>query len=156
MAIETYEASADDSDTVGALAYALVSELAPSAEISLETYRHTAATLLGGDALYWALLARDKEAGPQAAPLGLVTLNHCASIYAGGSFGEIAELYVQPEQRSRGVAARLLEAARAFGRDRGWSRLEVGAPDLPRWQRTVDFYLKEGFTEVGPRLKLFL
>ena len=30
--------------------------------------------------------------------------------------------------------------------------IEVGAPDLPRWQRTVDFYKRYGFTEIGPRL----
>jgi hypothetical protein len=32
--------------------------------------------------------------------------------------------------------------------------LEVGAPDVPRWQRTVDFYKRNGFKEVGPRLYL--
>ena len=36
------------------------------------------------------------------------------------------------------------------------NRVEVGAPDVPRWQRTVNFYLKEGFVEVGPRLKYLL
>ncbi len=30
--------------------------------------------------------------------------------------------------------------------------LEVGAPSVPKWQRTVDFYLRNGFEEVGPRL----
>ena len=33
-------------------------------------------------------------------------------------------------------------------------QIEVGAPPMPQWQRTLDFYLRAGFVEVGPRLKL--
>lgn len=29
---------------------------------------------------------------------------------------------------------------------------EVGAPAVPRFQRTVNFYVRNGFVEVGPRL----
>ncbi|MFP6745114.1 MAG: hypothetical protein VCB77_08015, partial [Alphaproteobacteria bacterium] len=39
---------------------------------------------------------------------------------------------------------------RRFRPKLGWLELEVGAPDVPRWQRTVDFYLGYGFKEVGP------
>lgn len=65
----------------------------------------------------------------------------------------IVELYIAPTYRSQGVGALLLDRAIAFARTRGWSRLEVGAPDQPRWSRTVDFYRRQGFVEVGPRLK---
>lgn len=37
-------------------------------------------------------------------------------------------------------------------RGRGWPLLEVGAPAVPKRQRTVDFYLRRGFSIVGPRL----
>jgi GNAT superfamily N-acetyltransferase len=50
----------------------------------------------------------------------------------------------------------LLKAAVAFGHERGWHHLEVGAPTVPRFQRTVTFYPKNGFTEVGPRLRYSL
>ena len=86
-------------------------------------------------------------------PVGLVLLNECAAIYAGGTFGEITELYVRPEMRSCGVAALLLAEAERIGRTRGWRRIEVGAPEQPKWSRTLAFYLREGFVEVGPRLK---
>jgi GNAT superfamily N-acetyltransferase len=86
-------------------------------------------------------------------PVGVVTLNQCAAIYAGGRFGEICELYVAPEHRSAEVGRKLVEAALDHARESGWSRLEVGAPDGARWQRSLDFYLANGFTEVGPRLK---
>ncbi len=89
-------------------------------------------------------------------PVGLLMLNECAAIYAGGKFGEISEFYVATRHRSAGVGALLVDAAADFGRNRGWLELEVGTPDVPRWQRTVDFYLEYGFKEVGPRLGLHL
>jgi len=86
-------------------------------------------------------------------PVGLIMLNECAAIYAGGHFGEISELYVSPQHRSKGVAAQLVAEATAVAQNRGWKRLEVGAPSQPEWMRTVSFYLGLGFVEVGPRLR---
>ena len=86
-------------------------------------------------------------------PVGVVTLNSCAAIYAGGRFGEICELYVGPEHRAAGVGSKLVEAAGAQARESGWTRLEVGAPAADHWPRSLDFYLANGFAEVGPRLK---
>jgi GNAT superfamily N-acetyltransferase len=86
-------------------------------------------------------------------PLGLLMLNECAAIYAGGRFGEITELYVVPEARSTGVAAALVAAAVRVAGDKGWRRLEVGAPAQPAWARTLAFYERQGFAPVGPRLR---
>ena len=83
----------------------------------------------------------------------MAVLNPCASLYA-GHFGEITELYVKPECRSAGVGAGLIEAAIAAARARSWSRLEVGTPELPTWDRTAAFYKRNGFIEVGARMKL--
>jgi GNAT superfamily N-acetyltransferase len=80
-------------------------------------------------------------------PIGVLTLNECAATHARGRFGEIAELYVVPKARSLDVGGV------GFGREHGWHHLEVGAPAVPRFQRTVGFYLKNGFVEVGPRLR---
>jgi GNAT superfamily N-acetyltransferase len=99
-----------------------------------------------------ALIAEDAEGQAVAA----LTLSECAALYAGGHFGEIAEFYVQPAHRSGGLGAKMLAAAAALARERGWPRLEVGAPDVPKWQRSLDFYLHCGFEEVGPRLRLLL
>ena len=88
--------------------------------------------------------------------MGVITLNECASIYASGRFGDISEFYVRPRFRGLAVGKRLLEAAVQFARQRGWSRLEVGAPEVPKWQRSVTFYRQAGFSEVGPLLKLEL
>ena len=86
-------------------------------------------------------------------PLGVIILNECAAIYAGGRFGEISELYVAPPARSKGVARALLQAAQAEAERRDWKRLEVGAPSQPEWRRSFEFYCREGFEEVGPRLR---
>jgi len=50
----------------------------------------------------------------------------------------------------------LLTEAEQLAKARSWTRFEVGAPDQPAWARTVQFYLREGFEEVGPRLRKVL
>jgi GNAT superfamily N-acetyltransferase len=144
-------ASEADADPVAQLVLELLEELASpgNAGYELATVASTVRHVLKRGDRVWAFLA---EAGGHA--IGVLTLNECASIYAGGEFGEICELYVSPRFRSLGVGKRLLEAAVEFAHRRGWSRLEVGAPEIPKWERTVDFYRQAGFSEVGPRLKL--
>ncbi len=83
-------------------------------------------------------------------------LNRCTTIYALGDFGEISELYVEPAHRSVGVGAALIEKVVAFGRSKGWSMLEVTAPGVPKWRRSVDFYRRNGFKEIGPQPYLML
>ena len=142
-------ASPQDAEPVGHMVSKLLCELYPNLA---EHYRPDAtvatAQQLLGDNAYAALLA----IAPGGAIGGVVGLNECKAIYAHGAFGEIAELYVEPDFRSAGVGGLLIEAAVALAERRGWSMLEVGAPDVPRWQRTVDFYVHRGFVEVGPRL----
>ena len=148
------EARPADAESLGRLIADLLSELdgspddaARSAELGT-----LAAALLSEPREFTALIAEDGEGRAVAA----LTLCRCAALYAGGHFGEIAELYVAPAVRSSGLGARMVDAAAALARARGWRRLEVGAPPLPRWQRSLDFYLGAGFEEVGPRLRLLL
>ncbi|WP_202882966.1 GNAT family N-acetyltransferase [Microvirga tunisiensis] len=89
-------------------------------------------------------------------PVGVMMVSESHAIYAGGAFGVITELYVSPSHRSSGVAQRLINAGATLGRERGWRQLEVGAPRQPAWARSLQFYLRNGFSEVGPRLKLTL
>ena len=154
MATSIRQAQSSDIDTVAALVHALLLELTPpdAEPPKAEIVRASASRLLNEEGGVWAFVAEDE----QGDAVGVMTLNECASIYAGGRFGEISELYVRSNVRSEGIGLELLEAAIGFGHAREWSRLEVGAPDVPRWNRTVSFYLKNGFVEVGPRLKLLL
>ncbi|HZY98599.1 MAG TPA: GNAT family N-acetyltransferase [Candidatus Baltobacteraceae bacterium] len=75
------------------------------------------------------------------------------AIYANGPYGIIPEMYVVPSGRSTGVGRRLIERAVEIGRERGWSRIDVTAPESPAWERTVRFYESCGFRFAGPKLK---
>ena len=150
--IVVHQVGRNEAQRVGRLAYDLLAELYPDTEFERSFFTDAAERLLGRDEGVWAFLATEKE----SRDVGLVTLNECAAIYAGGCFGEIPEMYVVPDYRSKNVGALLIEAAVAFGRERGWPNIEVGAPSRPAWQRTLDFYLRHGFEEVGPRLDLDL
>ncbi len=143
-------AGVDDCEIVAILVHELIAELtAPqSMNVALHGLVETARDLLGGSTV-WALLG-ETSAGDGAAVL---TLNECAAIYAGGRFGEISELFVRPSFRHQGLGERLVAAAVEFGQSRSWTRLEVGAPPRPAWERTFAFYRRHGFTDVGPRLK---
>ena len=147
------QATVEDAETVGRLVHTLIREIVPEYEgrKSPEQYIDTAGDLLANHPGVWAFVA---EAGTETT--GVLTLNECAAIYAGGSFGEICELYVAPAFRSAGVGAKLIDAAVEFGRKRGWPVIEVGAPDIPRWQKSVEFYQRYGFEMVGPRLEFEL
>ncbi len=130
--------------------YELIDELAEGKGPNMETVLANTKTVLGNDKVFGLLAYHN------AMPIGLIMLNECAAIYAGGIFGEISELYVSPELRSQGIAGTLIERAVTLGSTRGWKRLEVGAPNQPNWKRTFDFYVRSGFEEVGPRLRRIL
>ncbi len=85
--------------------------------------------------------------------VGVVTLVETFAIYAGGRYGVIDELYVEPEYRAQGVGRLLIDAAKEHGRQRGWARIEVTAPAEERWAATVDFYKRQGFIFTGPKLR---
>ena len=148
--VSIVRAGRGDAAVVAALLHNLLNELAGGNGPSFDELLVTAERLMGEGLVFGVIAAMGER------PVGVLTLNECAAIYAGGRFGEITELYVLPECRSSGVAPRLVGEAKEIARERGWSRLEVGAPDQPAWDRTLRFYLREGFEEVGPRLKISL
>ncbi len=86
-------------------------------------------------------------------PVGVITVSTAAAIYAAGAVGTIQELYVAPAHRSAGLGRLLLATVVELGRKAGWNRIEVGAPSQERWQRTINFYKANGFSEIGPRLQ---
>jgi len=89
-------------------------------------------------------------------PVGVLTVTETFAVYANGNYGVINEMYVAPGFRSRGVGALLLQAAEEIGRTRGWRRIDVTAPESPRWKRAKEFYEKQGFVFTGPKLKRLL
>ncbi|MES9937611.1 MAG: GNAT family N-acetyltransferase [Sedimenticola sp.] len=95
---------------------------------------------------YWSFLAWHDDQ-----PIGLITLYESYALYAEGAFGTIPELYVRSPWRSNKVGNLLLNRAFEFAREKGWHRLEVTTPPLPEFDRSLDFYEKNGFVISGGR-----
>lgn len=148
MAFSIRRATTADAELVGSMVARLLATLRGGA-VQEAPYTEAANRLIGvGERVVAFLAFEDNEC------IGVMTLNECAAIYNGGPFGQISELYVSPDARSKGIGSQLLNAAVKHARERGWPKLEVGAPSVPTWQRTVDFYKANGFFEIGPRLGL--
>ncbi|MFZ2171133.1 MAG: GNAT family N-acetyltransferase [Methylococcaceae bacterium] len=94
---------------------------------------------------YFVFVARDVA----SSPIGFVALYESHALYAEGDFGTISEFYVRLAYRSLGYGATLAEQAKYFGRTRGWKRLEVTTPPLPQFDKTLEFYQREGFIITG-------
>ncbi len=88
--------------------------------------------------------------------IGVMTLVETFAIYANGNYGIINEMYTDPEFRSGGVGAALIDAAKEYGKARAWERIDVTAPESESWERTRRFYESQGFTFTGPKLKFVL
>lgn len=142
-------ASELDRKPVSDMAWALLSELFPGL-YTAEQIQTSVDRILSQSPDVSVFLA--ESAGET---VGLITLNRCTAIYALGEFGEISELYVDANARSLGIGNMLINAAVEFAKSEGWTMLEVTAPEVPKWQRSVDFYVKNGFEEGGPRLYLY-
>ena len=144
-------ARAEEADAIGRLVVAMEQELWPELDIDEAAFVQGARSLLQTtDSHYWAMIAENVH----HEIVGVLTLNECAAIYAAGKFGEIMEIYILPELRSEGVGGQLIAEAKQFGQKKGWPCLEVGAPAQPKWHQTYDFYIREGFRDIGPRLEL--
>lgn len=88
--------------------------------------------------------------------VGVATVTEAFALYANGYYGIINEMFVMPDHRGAGIGAALIEAVKAAGQSRGWRRIDVTAPESPRWARTRGFYERAGFVFTGPKLKLLL
>ncbi len=96
---------------------------------------------------YFVFVARE-HSGDLA---GFIALYESYALYAEGAFGTIPELYVRPAHRAQQLGSHLVSQARSFGVSRGWMRLEVTTPPLPEFDRTLEFYEREGFSITGGR-----
>lgn len=96
---------------------------------------------------YFVFVARDTD----GVASGFIALYESHALYAEGAFGTIPELFVRPPWRSSLLGRQLIGASKRLAADRGWTRLEVTTPPLPAFQRTLDFYERQGFSISGGR-----
>ena len=148
--ISIRSAGPEDADLVCDFVYRLICELnSAKVDANLADYEKAFLELISSENNK-IFIATDKEKA-----VGIITVVQSIAVYVPGSFGVINELYVLPEYRSCGVGRQLVSEVIEFGKQKRWGRIEVGAPNRAAWQRTVDFYLREGFVEIGPRLKKY-
>jgi len=84
------------------------------------------------------------------------TLAESCAIFAHGKYGIINELWVNKAYRSKGIGAAVIQKIIAIATDNGWHRIDVSAPASTDWDRTFEFYLNNGFTFTGRKLKICL
>jgi len=84
------------------------------------------------------------------------TLAESFSIFAHGKYGIINELWVNENYRSQGVGKTVIQEILNIGSERNWNRIDVSAPVDEKWDRTFNFYKKNGFSFTGRKLKVCL
>ncbi len=101
---------------------------------------------------HWAFVAT--QGGDS--PLAFFTLAESFALFAHGRYGILNELWVDSAKRSLGIGAQVIHHCRAFGKGRGWLRIDVSAPPDSRWDRSLQFYRSCGFVLTGRKLKIFI
>jgi len=90
--------------------------------------------------------------------VGVLAASWQMAIHVPGSYALIQDLWVHREWRGRAIGAALLVAAFELARSKDFARVEVGLPreSFAGFPSTEAFYLANGFTPNGPRLRRIL
>ena len=141
-------ATQNDAQTVSGMLKALGDEMAERAGAVVNTDRDSIEKLFGEnlDTKFHALILED---GGRA--IGFATFYESFALYAGGSYMTVTELFIESASRSKGYGAQALEWLREYGKRAGYSRIELTTPPVPEFQRSLDFYLQNGFEVTGGR-----
>jgi GNAT superfamily N-acetyltransferase len=96
------------------------------------------------------------EAGGEL--VGVLGASWCRAVHVPGRYAVVQDLWVDPDWRSRGVGAELVEALAGLAGAEGVKRLEVGLPreDFAAIGQTEAFYRANGFEHLGPRMRRLL
>jgi GNAT superfamily N-acetyltransferase len=90
--------------------------------------------------------------------VGVLGVSWQIAIRIPGSYGLIQELWVHPAFRGMTIGGDLVVALFDIAREKGIGRLEVGLPSerFPHLGATEAFYLNNGFTAIGTRMRRLL
>jgi len=150
MDINYSVATINDSEAIAALVVALTAEIseltdATHFDIDLQgTIKRCQALMSAGQ--YAAIIASQNEM-----PIAIVTMTETVALYAGGNIGVIQEFYVVPEFRQYGIGSSLIEQVKQYANQHHWTCIELCTPPLPEFERTLNFYQKNGLSPVGGR-----
>lgn len=87
--------------------------------------------------------------------VGIIGVSWQVAMRIPGRYGVIQELWVKPEFRYMTIGADLLGALAEVARKQGVERIEVGLPSerYPALSATEAFYINNGFTQIGMRMR---
>lgn len=87
--------------------------------------------------------------------VGVAATSFQLAIHTAGRYALLQDLWVKPSHRSGSIGRQLIEALAEECRALGLPRIEVGLPseEFPRLQATQRFYLRNGFSPLGPRMR---
>jgi GNAT superfamily N-acetyltransferase len=90
--------------------------------------------------------------------VGVLGVSWQIAIRIPGRYGLIQELWVHPSWRGKAIGADLIVALFELAREQGVERLEVGLPSerFPHLAATEAFYVNNGFTTIGTRMRRML
>lgn len=142
----------DDAEAVAAAVRELLLELdgTPSTVPAMED---AARTLIDSPSAGVVLVAQ-----ADGALVGVLGASWQMAIHVPGSYALIQDLWVHPAWRGRAVGRGLIAALCELARDQQMRRVEVGLPreSFAQFGATEGFYLGNGFTPNGPRMRLIL
>lgn len=150
MSITFRQASAQDANTIATMVVDLTKEIClltdmQHFDIDLESTKERCSTLI--DEGHYAGIIAETE----GKVIAIVTITETYALYAGGKIGAIQEFYVEPKFRASGVGSLLIEQVQQYGKQQAWSCIELCTPPLPAFERTLNFYQKNGLVPVGGR-----
>jgi GNAT superfamily N-acetyltransferase len=90
-----------------------------------------------------------------AAIVGVLSASWQRALHVPGRYATIQDLWVDPDWRSRGVGAGLVNELTALCGKQGVARIEVGLPreSFDAIRATEAFYASNGFEQLGPRMR---
>jgi GNAT superfamily N-acetyltransferase len=90
--------------------------------------------------------------------VGVLAASWQTAIHVPGSYALIQDLWVHPRWRGKQVGRGLLDALLELAGTKGLQRAEVGLPreSFAQFAATEAFYLGNGFTQNGPRMRRML
>ncbi len=90
--------------------------------------------------------------------IGVLGASWQSAIHIPGRYGLIQDLWVHSAWRGRAIGGALIAALHEHARTLGISRIEVGLPkeSFAGLPATAAFYRANGFTPLGPRMRLEL
>jgi GNAT superfamily N-acetyltransferase len=106
------------------------------------------------DAAIGALIVAEAE----GRIVGVLSASWQRALHVPGRYATIQDLWTDPDWRSRGVGARLVDELADLCRAQEVARIEVGLPreSFDAIGATEAFYRRNGFEHLGPRMRRLL